>query len=84
MIVTGSPVDNPAGQNTQATAPCLGQYELSGGVFTSSAELSVNIDATAEDVPGSWGTFVQNSSSQDETITPYVICAGTQPIETTR
>ncbi len=74
-VVTGSAVDNPAGEETAAAATCPGRtVPLSGGVYSDSNDLSVNINSSYP-ISNSWFNFENNASGVDDTITPYVICA---------
>ena len=72
----GTPVPNPAGSQTSAIVHCPGNsLPMSGGVFSSSSSLDVNLN---ESIPSgnAWLIYQNNASGVDATATPWVICAG--------
>jgi hypothetical protein len=74
-IHAGSPVDNAPNTQSPASISCpSGQSSLGGGVFSSSGSTSVNINVT-QPVTGGWVNWMNNATSSDQSIQPYVICA---------
>jgi len=74
-LVTGVAVDNPAGSQTAASVACyLGESPLGGGGFSSSGDISVNLN-TSFPAGGGWQVFQNNASTTDASITAYVVCA---------
>ena len=73
-------VTNRKGEQTFGSAACAGtKVELGGGVFSSSRNLSVNINST---YPGSafqgfrgWVAYMNNASAANAKMTVYSICA---------
>jgi hypothetical protein len=75
QVVAGTTVGNPAGDQTVAIQPCPGGLSLlSGGVSSSSLLTTVNLNTTFPDET-EWVSYENNASADDETITPYAICA---------
>lgn len=74
-VHVGSFVDNPPSTETPVTLNCpTGQSSLGGGVFSNSTSTSVNINGT-QPVTGGWVSWMNNATSNDQSILPYVICA---------
>lgn len=74
-IHAGSPVDNAPNTQSPASISCpSGQSSLGGGVFSSSGSTSVNINVT-QPVTGGWVSWMNNATTSDQSIQPYVICA---------
>jgi hypothetical protein len=71
----GAAVDNPPGTETAAPISCpAGQSSLGGGVVSSSFSTAVNINSTFP-LTGGWANDVNNGTTSDASIIPYVICA---------
>lgn len=74
-VHAGSSVDNPPGTQTPVALNCpAGQSSLGGGVYSNSTSTSVNINGT-QPVVGGWVSWMNNATSNDQSIIPYVICA---------
>jgi hypothetical protein len=74
-VHAGSSVDNPPNTETPVTLNCpAGQSSLGGGVFSNSTSTSVNINGT-QPVTGGWVSWMNNATSNDQAIVPWVICA---------
>jgi len=74
-VHVGSVTDNPPNTETPIPINCpSGQSSLGGGVYSSSGSTSVNINGT-QPVTGGWVSWMNNATSSDESILPYVICA---------
>lgn len=76
-LVSTTSVSNPPGTQTGASAICpAGKVPMGGGIFSSSGNVSVNIN-TAYPVTGGWRAYENNASTGTPTVTPFAICAGT-------
>jgi hypothetical protein len=75
QVVTGAPVDNPAGAQAVAEAFCpTNLAALGGGVFSNASSTQVNINVT-DPSSGAWVSRENNADTVDHSITPLVICA---------
>jgi hypothetical protein len=75
-VHAGAAVDNPPETQSRAFAPCpLGTSALGGGVYSSSASTSVNLNGTSMLSSGGWTNYENNATQTDYSLTPYVICA---------
>jgi hypothetical protein len=79
--VAGSPVANPPGAQTSASADCPSQRAVptGGGVWSTSGSVLVNMTATDPLYPdwSAWAVFEGNASAFSANLTPYAVCVGT-------
>jgi hypothetical protein len=74
-VVSGAAVDNPAGAQTQADAACpSGLTAVSGGGYSSSRGMLVNLNTTYPATGSDWQVAENNASIADATLTPWVVC----------
>lgn len=73
--VIGPAVLNPAGNQTLAVATCPANLFPVGGGVASSGGILVNLNMTVA-AANEWDVLVNNAAAVDDTITPYVVCAG--------
>ena len=73
-MVIGTTADNLTGQDTGAVTTCGAAVPISGGVYTTSADLNVNVHST---YPAGieWNSDENNGSESDEMMTPFAVCA---------
>jgi len=75
QVPVGAAVSNPAGSQDHANVACAaGKVSVSGGVYSDSGSTSVNLNATWPESSGSWGSYENNASGSNQTITPYAVC----------
>jgi hypothetical protein len=75
-VQVGAAVVNPPSTQTRVSVACPGaSVPLSGGVYSTSGALTVNMN---ESIPSgqSWLSYENNGSLSSTTATPYAICAG--------
>jgi hypothetical protein len=74
-VHVGSAADNPPLTETAIGLNCpAGQSSLGGGVYSNSTSTSVNLNGT-QPTTGGWESWMNNATSNDAAVTPYVICA---------
>jgi len=74
-VDAGAPVANPANSQSFADVACSsGKTSTGGGVYSDSGSTSVNLNATWPESSSSWGSYENNASGSDASITPYAVC----------
>jgi hypothetical protein len=74
QLVSGPPVVNATGTETNTSAFCPGGLSTIGGGVVSSGGLGVNINTTFP-FAGGWGGDENNASGSNADVTAYALCA---------
>jgi hypothetical protein len=74
-VDAGTAVANPASSQSFANVACSsGKTSVGGGVYSDSGSTSVNLNATWPQSNSLWGSYENNASGSDASITPYAVC----------
>jgi hypothetical protein len=75
QLVAGTPVVNPAGEQSGASVFCPGGLStIGGGLVTTSTSIDVTLNTTFP-FAGGWGGDENNASGANANLTAYVLCA---------